>query len=253
MSTGQPSPPLQKPPGYRDPNLPIPRHGPPKPTTLPPSFQQHKSHRRAHCCRTFCCTILILILILTLILFTAGAFFYLFFQPRMPEFRLESADVEKFDVRRSPGGPTLDSRITARVRVKNPNQKLKMSYEKIRVLVNAAKGGAVLGVGSARGFTQERNNVTSLKVDVNAENGILGNADADELEKGFKSKNLSVNVEISGKVGIKGDKWSAGSVGLKVVCEGVRLISRVERQSPKCRIKVLCRLINSTSYSNVCI
>ncbi|CAA0830651.1 Late embryogenesis abundant (LEA) hydroxyproline-rich glycoprotein family [Striga hermonthica] len=138
----------------------------------------------------------------------------------------------------SPGGPTLDSRITARVRVKNPNQKLKMSYEKIRVLINEAKGGAVLGVGSARGFTQERNNVTSLKIDVKTEKGILGNANADELEKGFESKNLSVNVEISGKVGVKGDKWSAGSIGVKVVCEGVRL-SRVERESPKCRIKVL--------------
>ncbi|KAK6142724.1 hypothetical protein DH2020_023072 [Rehmannia glutinosa] len=246
MATGQlktPSPPpLQKPPGYRNPNIPIQQPRPPKPVTaLPPSFHHHHKKRRGNCCRTFCCCLCFFTGILILLLISAGGFLYLWFQPRVPVIRLKSINFTRFDVGISPDGPVLDTQITTRVEIENPNQKLGIVYDKTRVLLSAINGDVVLGDASLPGFSQEKNNATSLEIGMRVQHEVLDNGSAEELGKGFKNKNLLVNAEIRSGVCLKGGLWGViGTVKVKVVCEGMRL-SQVQGGGtvPKCRIKIL--------------
>ncbi|KAI3449243.1 hypothetical protein Pfo_005908, partial [Paulownia fortunei] len=240
MSTGQPTPPppLQKPPGYRDPSIPIQHPRPRKAVNLPPSFHQNK--RRSSCRRTFCCCVCIVTAILFLVFICAGGFFYLWFQPRLPEIHLKSINFTKFNVSTTPDGQVLDAQSTIGVEIKNPNQNLGMVYDRTQVFLNSVNGDAKLGEQTMPGFTQDKNNVTTLKFATKVQREILDNKSAEELKKGFRSKNLLVNAEMRTGIGLKQSRWTTGTVQVKVLCEGMRL-SQVQGGGamPKCRIKML--------------
>ncbi|XP_075500264.1 uncharacterized protein LOC142538853 [Primulina tabacum] len=240
MSIGQtPPPPLQKPPGYRDPTTPV-KPPPPRKAALPPSLHLQKNPNR--CCRNFCCGISIVTAISLLFLFSALGFFFLWFEPRLPEIHLKSIDFKKFNVTTTPDGLTLDAQSIVSVEVKNPNSNLRMEYDRTRIYVNAVNGDTNLGQVTVPGFTQDKNNVTTLKFTTRAEKEILESKIAEELSNGFKNKKLVMNVEIESGVGIKSSGWAIGTVEVKVLCGGVSL-SQVQdgrgAAAPKCRIKIL--------------
>ncbi|KAK9279167.1 hypothetical protein L1049_012844 [Liquidambar formosana] len=136
---------LQKPPGYRDPNVPVqPAPRPPvRKPALPPSFQPKK--KRRSCCRIFCCSLCILTFILLLILAVSIGIFYIWFDPKLPVFHLQSFKVERFNVSVTSDGTFLDSRTVVRVEVKNPNSKLTVYYGGTRVKVTVGEDDTELG------------------------------------------------------------------------------------------------------------
>ncbi|KAL0373769.1 UNVERIFIED_CONTAM: hypothetical protein Sradi_3292600 [Sesamum radiatum] len=209
MSSGQLKPPLQKPPGYREDNTPVRRPRPRKPVNLPPSF--YKIKRRSACCRTCCCCFCILTIILILAVAAAGGLFYLLFQPRLPEIHLTSINFTKFKVTTASDGPVLDSECSIGVEIKNPNQELKIVYDRTQISLSAADGNADLGKQTVPGFTQNKNNVTNLKFTMKAENELLDSKSADELKNGFKSKSLLVDAELTTGIGLKGSGWTTGT------------------------------------------
>lgn len=242
MSTGksQPPLPLRKPPGYRDPATKT-QHPvqPRKPVKLPPTFQ--KTKRRRSCCRIFCCCLCLSIFILILIFAVAGFVFYFWFQPRLPEIHLKSITFTEFNITKNPG-PTLDAQSTVDVVIKNPNNNFGLVYGRTRILLSAVNGDVNLGEQTVGGFNQDSNNVTTLRVAMKAQNEILDGKSAEELERGFKNKNLMMNAEIRSGIGLKHNRWSMNPVQVSVVCVGMSL-DQLQRggSTPKCRVKVLDR------------
>ncbi|KZV26780.1 hypothetical protein F511_28697 [Dorcoceras hygrometricum] len=240
MSHGQtPTPPLQKPPGYRDPTTPV-KPLPPRKATLPPSFQLQ--NKRNTCCRNFCCAISIVAAVSLLFVLSALGFSVLWFEPRLPEIHLKSIDFKRFNVTTTPDGLTLDAQSVVSVEVKNPNSNLRIQYDRTSIYVNAAAGGTNLGQVTVPGFMQDNNNVTTLRLTTSAEKEILGSKTAQELSNGFKSTNMVMNVEIESGIGIKSSGWATGTVEVKVLCGGVSL-SQVQEgvgaAPATCRIKIL--------------
>lgn len=242
MSTGKPPPlPLRKPPGYRDPSIPIQHPPPRKAVKLPPSFHQNKRRRRScTCCRIFCCCLCVLTAILILVFVSAGGLFYLWFQPRLPEIHLKSINFTKFNVSTTPDGPVLDAQSTIRVEIKNPNQNLGIVYDRTHVFLNAVNGDANLGEQTVPGFSQNKNNVTTLRFATKVQKEILDGKSAEELKKGFKNKNLLLNAEIRSGIGLKQSRWATNPVQVKILCGGMRLNQiKGGGSMPKCRIKML--------------
>ncbi|KAL3829725.1 hypothetical protein ACJIZ3_018527 [Penstemon smallii] len=217
MSTGQTLP-LQKPPGYRDPIIhPSP---PPKSAAvnLPPSFHPEKK-TRCRKCRSFCCCLCITLATLLVLILLGGGLFYLIFQPRLPVINIKSLKFTKSNITVTPQGPTLDA---------------ESSIERTQVSLNAVNGGPNLGESSVPGFVQEKGGVRILKFVSKADNVVVDEKTAGELG----SKNLGViNVGVRSGVGLQGNGWSSGTVGVKVYCEGVTQASSVA--PPKCRIQIL--------------
>ncbi|KAG8363279.1 hypothetical protein BUALT_Bualt19G0005600 [Buddleja alternifolia] len=237
----QPPPPpsLQKPPGYKEPDVPIQLPPPPqrKAAATSSPFLRHKT-RRGICCRTFCCCFCIVTSIILLLLISATAFFYLRFHPRLPEVHLKSITFTKFNVTAAREGHVLDSQSTIVVEIKNPNKILRIEYDRTHILLNSANGGPNLGQQTVPGFTQGKNNVTTLKFAMKAQKQVIDNKSAQILLKnGFKY--LVVDAEVRSGIGMKGNGWVTGKVPVKVVCGGVRL-DRVQGggAGPKCSIKI---------------
>lgn len=230
-----PRPQLQKPPGYRNP-APIHRP-PPKAVNLPPSFHQNKRPSRP-----LCCCICIFPLILLLLSASAAGFIYLWFRPHLPNVHLKSIDFAKFNISATSDGPALSAQSNVVVEIKNPNQKLGIEYNWISVSLSAANGiNADLGEQTVPGFSQGRDNVTTLKFGMKVQNEIVDDQSAEGLKKGFKSRNLLVNVEIRSRIGVKASGWTTtGFVPVTVMCAGIRL-NRVEGggDMPKCRVELL--------------
>lgn len=238
MSTGKPPLPLQRPPGYRDPDKPPRRPPAHRAIRLPPSLQPAK-RRRGSCCRICCCCFCVILIILILVLISAVLTFYLWFEPRLPEFHFESIKFTKFNVSTTADGPVLDTESTVVVEVKNPNQDLGIVYGKTDVLLSGVNGDACLGEQTVAGFTQGKGNVRTLKLKMKVERMILDSRSAEQLKKGFKSKSLLLNAEIRSAIGIKHGRWATAPVAVEVFCDGMRL-SQLQTGGSirKCRIKL---------------
>ncbi|KAF8026954.1 hypothetical protein BT93_E0013 [Corymbia citriodora subsp. variegata] len=231
---------LQKPPGYRDPSAPVhpaPRQPFRKPV-MPPSMYPKK--KRRSCCRACCCCFCILIFLILIILVLAGAVFYLWFNPKVPVFHLQSLNFPRFVVTVKPDGTYLDARTALRVEVKNPNQKLGLYYGGTNVDISLGKdGGIALGSVSLPGFSQGKRNVTSLKVVTEVRNELVEDGAGSGLKSGYRSKSLAVNVKVQTSVGANVQGWKTGTVGVNVECGEVTLKDVEGGGMPKCKINLL--------------
>ncbi|XP_057980601.1 NDR1/HIN1-like protein 6 [Malania oleifera] len=241
----QPSKPvLQKPPGYRDPTLsghaaPRPRPLPPRKPVLPPSFRP-KPKRRS-CRRICCCSLCILILVVLLFLAAAGGLFYLFFEPKLPVFHLRSFKIRRFKVTVEPDGTYLDAQTVVRIEAKNPNRKLTLYYGRSELQLSEERDGTELGSASQSGFTQEKGNVTVLKLTAGVKT-VVEDGLGRKLKAGYRSKALVVAAEIRTRVGLGVGRWRIGTLGLSVVCGGGGDMSLKKLKGgvmPKCTIRIL--------------
>jgi len=238
MSQGQGQTPLRKPPGYRDPSIPIqkprPQPLPRKAVNLPPSFYQKKRRSwRRTCC---CCTCIVLFLLVILII-VSGALFYIWFDPKLPVVHLKTFKFTKFHVRHTDAGPALDAQSNLNVEIKNPNKNFELEYDKTRAVLNA-KNGANLGEQTLPGFTQKKNKVKTLKFTIKASEELLAKKDADKLINGFKNKNLVMSIEVRTGMRLKGNGWKTGTIQVNVICAGITLNQIQNGAMPKCRIKL---------------
>ncbi|GAB4861640.1 hypothetical protein Ancab_036891 [Ancistrocladus abbreviatus] len=231
---------LKKPPGYKDPHTPSTGQNTPKRSRkpLPPSFYHTQKNRRS-CCRLCCCCICFLILFLIILLAIAGGLFYLWFTPKLPVFRMRPLELERFNITTKKDGPAfLDSDITIRVEVRNPNEKLTIYYGDTKISL-VADGETDLGSATVGGFTQGKKNVTVLKFRTQTEKKQIDGSTADNLSSGVKSQSVKIDAEGKTKVGIGVGSLKIGMLGVNVKCGDKSLKQLNDGDSPKCTINTL--------------
>ncbi|KAM0944479.1 hypothetical protein DsansV1_C11g0109271 [Dioscorea sansibarensis] len=251
---------LQKPPGYREASAPpasaAPRPpGPPrKPPQLPRTLRYpgkppaRRRRARACCCRLCCWLSLILIAIAFLIAVT-GALAYLWFQPRLPLFRIQSLRVSRFNVSGSDGGPFfLDASMAMTIQAANPNGKMGLTYSDLEADVSIAAddddGDVDMGTAVALGFVQGKKNSTAVKFAVVAKRLGVDEAVGKRMSATYASKELKFRVEVKTKVGVSVGGKSTGRVPIRVECGAVSLKqaargSATDSMLPHCHINLL--------------
>ncbi|KAG7025304.1 NDR1/HIN1-like protein 2, partial [Cucurbita argyrosperma subsp. argyrosperma] len=236
-------PPLQRPPGYKDPSASgssasIPVSKPPaarnKPR-LPTSYKPKK--RKSSCCRLCCCVFCFLILFLIVVVSLAGALFYLIFDPKLPLFHLLAFRISSFKVAPTPDGSYLDAQVSIRVEFKNPNDKLAIKYGKIEYDVMVGQA-AEFGQRELQGFTQGRRSTTTVKADSGVKGKMLGVEDSTRLVSKYQSKAMEVKVEARTAVGVVAQGWAVGPIPVKLDCES-KLKNIEAGDMPTCNINLL--------------
>nr|DAD19130.1 TPA_asm: hypothetical protein HUJ06_020593 [Nelumbo nucifera] len=229
---------LQKPPGYRDPNAPLPSvKKPPQIRKLPPSF--YPKRRRRGCCRLCCCFLCIFIFTLAFLLVLAGALFYVWFEPKLPTFYLQSFKIPRLDISVKPDGTYLDCQTDVRFEVTNPNHKITFNYGRSQVRMTVGEDDVALGSAFIPGFRQEQKNTTVLKFGTQANHMLIDDNIGTKLKGGFRSKQLMVFVEVRTRVGLGLGGWKMGMLGIKVLCGDVSLKKLDGGAMPRCKVNLL--------------
>ncbi|XVF80179.1 hypothetical protein PTKIN_Ptkin15bG0050300 [Pterospermum kingtungense] len=244
MSEPPLKPVLQKPPGYKDPSSPSsvskPAYRPqPRKPPLPPSFQPKK--RKSSCCRFCCCCFCIFFLVLLLLLIICGTIFYLWFDPKLPGFHVQSFKISSFDVHEKSDGTYLDAATVTRLEVKNPNAKITYYYghTDVDISVGESKDETDLGTTTVPEFTLGRQKSTSLKVETKASNKLVIDGVGSRLLSRYQSKTLPVNVEAKTKVGWGLAGLKIGMLGVNMKCDGISMKQLERGDMPKCVINML--------------
>ncbi|KAJ7962519.1 putative Late embryogenesis abundant hydroxyproline-rich glycoprotein family [Quillaja saponaria] len=229
---------LQKPPGYRDlsnPGQPVPLPPGRKPA-IPPSFRPKKKSRSCWgaCCFFFC----ILVLFLIVFFLVAGGLFYFWFDPKLPEFHLQSFKLPQLNVTVKPDGTYLNVEAVARVEVKNPNSKLEWYYDGTRFEISIGND-TVLGSKNLPKFSVGKKNTTSLKVVTSVKNQLVPDGIGTKLKSQISSKDLMVFVNVKTKAGLVAKGWNAGTMEVNVLCGNVKLKNLENGEMPKCTINLL--------------
>ncbi|CAK7348770.1 unnamed protein product [Dovyalis caffra] len=217
---------LQRPPGYRDPNLPVksaPRPPPTKaPLPLPPSFQPRKRRSR-HWCRLCICCLILLIIISILLLVISGGLFYIWFNPKLPVLHLQSFKFSTFNVIKKSDGTYLTANMVARIEVSNPNEKIIYQFGESEVEITAGDDEVNLGSTSLPKFTLETKNTTSLKIETKVNNELIEDEIGSKILDQFTSKKLKVKMDVKTGVGIAFEGMKTGLLAVEVLCGGVTL------------------------------
>ncbi|XVE77237.1 hypothetical protein DITRI_Ditri13aG0045900 [Diplodiscus trichospermus] len=233
---------LEKPPGYKNTNSPVVQPGfrprPRKPFP-PPSFRPEK--RKNRCCRVCCCCFCFFLLFLFLLIIICGAVFYLWFDPKLPGFHIQSFRISRFKVTKKLDGTYIDTATTTRLEVKNPNGKMTHYYGEMEVDVSIGEGGDETGLGTTTvaEFTLGEQNTTSLKVETKASNKLVVDEVGSRLLSRYRRRTLPVNMEARTKVGLGVAGLKIGVVGVTVKCDGITMKQLDGGDMPKCIIIVL--------------
>jgi len=246
MADYQMNPVLQKPPGYRDPNMSSPPPPPPpiqqqpmrKAVPMPTSYRPKK--KRRSCCRFCCCCICITLVLFIFLLLVGTAVFYLWFDPKLPNFSLASFRLDGFKLADDPDGASLSATAVARVEMKNPNSKLVFYYGNTAVDLSVGSGNDETGMGetTVNGFRQGPKNSTSVKVETTVKNQLVERGLAKRLAAKFQSKDLVINVVAKTKVGLGVGGIKIGMLAVNLRCGGVSL-NKLDTDSPKCILNTL--------------
>ncbi|KAK1281527.1 hypothetical protein QJS10_CPB22g00079 [Acorus calamus] len=251
-----PNPVLQKPPGYRDPNAPPP---PPKPkqVVLPAAFRHQpprKRHPKRCTCRFCCCLLLLGLLFVLFVVSVVGALSFLWFQPRVPSFHLQSIVPVRLNVSSRADGTFVSARTVVRVLAYNPNSKIGFYYSQCRASVSAGEGGdnddevVNLGSGTAEGFEQGRKNTTVVKLTAEVREEMVDDDAGERLrERLNKNKNKNKNgedevrymVEMRTRLGLVVNGRRSGTVPVRVRCGWVSFREMERGESPRCNINIL--------------
>ncbi|THU55715.1 hypothetical protein C4D60_Mb11t09490 [Musa balbisiana] len=243
---------LQKPPGYRDPSAAAPAapRPPPRRQPLPPAFRQpgkplprrrYRRSRRCSCCR-ICCWASAVALVAAAILAVVAGLAYLWFQPRLPSFRLESLNATQLRVAVRPDGTFLDAVTKVGILVSNPNGRIVVEYGdgKARMSVADDDGDVAVGEAAIAGFEQARRNRTVVRFAAAAKGVAVDEVAGARIRAGFRSKEVRFVVEVRTKVGIRVGGMSTGKVPIRVGCGPVSLKEGVSGGTPpKCRFYLL--------------
>ncbi|KAJ0962961.1 hypothetical protein J5N97_028083 [Dioscorea zingiberensis] len=228
---------LQKPPGYRDAMATNggaatrPPMVPRKPPQLPPTLRHpgkppaRRRPRRSCCCRT-CFWVTLILLALVVVLAVACFLAYLWFQPRLPSYRIESIRVSRFNVSsRSDGSSYLDAAAAVAVQAANHNGKMELSYADLEAWVSVADddGDVTIGSSGASGFVQGKRNSTVVRFSANVKGMMVDEAVGRRMAVRFKSKELRFGLELRTRVAARVSGKRTRRVPIRVVCGAVSL------------------------------
>lgn len=239
-------PELQKPPGYRDPTAspsaaPKP---PPRRRPLPPSFRQPgkplpRRHRsRRSCCFRFCCWASLAALLAAALIAVAAGLTYLWFQPRLPSFRLQSLNATRLRVADQSDGTFLDATTSVGILFVNPNRKIVIEYcdGEARVTVADEDGDIDIGVAAVAGFEQGRRNRTVVRFAAAAKAVAVDDVAGGRIREGYKSNEVRLGVSLRTRMGLTVGGIRTGKVPIRVGCGPVSL-----KQGLNGAVPPLCR------------
>lgn len=232
---------LPRPPGYRDPSHPVksaPRPLPTKKTLVPPSLQPRKRRSRHYCRLCLCCSILLFIIVI-LLLVISGGLFYIWFDPKLPVFHLQSFKFPTFRVTRKSDGTYLTAKMVARIEVRNPNEKIMYHFGESEVGTTMGDEEVNLGSTSLPKFKQEKGNATSLKTVTSVKSELVEDRIGSAILNQFKNKKLKVKMNVRTRVGISVAGMKTGMLGVEVLCGGVTLKETESGEMPRCVMKIL--------------
>ncbi|XP_065864140.1 NDR1/HIN1-like protein 6 [Euphorbia lathyris] len=223
---------LQKPPGYVSDSSGKPIGRPPNRNAF---FQPRK--RQSNCCRMCCCIFFIICLILLFIFVILAGVMYLWLEPKMPVFHLQSFKISKFSVTQKYDGTYIDAATMARMEVKNPNSKLTYRYGLSQVgITTGTDQETELGSTSLRGFRQKPMNTTSVKIETSVKNQVIEDGLGAKLGSDFKNKNMVVNIRVKTSVGVAFIGVEIGMLAVDVYCDNIKLNQIEDGLMPKCTI-----------------
>lgn len=238
---------LHKPPGYRDPEAQPPTvpRAPPRRRPLPPSFRQPgKSLPRRHgsrrsCCCRLCCWTSVVVLASAALVAVAAGLAYLWFQPRLPSFRLKSLNATRLRVASRSDGTFLDASTSVGILVSNPNRRIVLEYGdgEARVRVADDDGDVDVGVAEVAGFEQGRRNRTVVRFQTSAKAVAVDEVAGGRIQAGFRSKEIKLGVNLRIRVGFRVGGTSTGKLPIRVRCSPVSLRQGVSHGTlPLCRL-----------------
>ncbi|KAK9143926.1 hypothetical protein Syun_013326 [Stephania yunnanensis] len=212
---------------------------------VPPSFHPKRKRRLNFCsCRRCCCLLCVSLLLVLIMLAVASAVFYIWFDPKLPKFHLQSLKTPKFNVAVKPDGTFLDARTVARVEATNPNHKLRFEYGETELRASVEDddddGDDVeLGSGHVPGFVQGKRNTTVLKFETEVSGAQIEDGIGRKLKVWHRTNELVVSVEVRTRFGIGVGKFRLGMVPVRVRCGGVSLKKLDAGATPQCTINIL--------------
>lgn len=255
---------LQKPPGYRDPaaRAAAPPRPPVRMQPLPPSFRginpkrgRRRSRRPWFC--WFCCWLFILLVVLFFAIAIAGGLSYLWFQPKLLSFRLESIKIPSFNVTAKRDGSFLNTTTCVQIRIANPNRKISISFSPMEASVTAPRDGdsgdASLGSQTVPAFVLVKKNSTQIPIEARVEGAAVDEVQGKWLSSQFHSKNLRVMVELRTRLGILHGGKRSGAVPVEILCGGAGGLTLKQLEggaSAKCTINLFVWSVPPSSSSS---
>ena len=221
---------LQKPPGYRDPSAPPRVNLPVRPSFRDAHYRRSKKRSRRSCFGKCCCWIFLLLLILAFIVAIAGGLSYLYFQPKLPSFRIESFQVPKFNITSKNEASFLDSKTVLRIKIGNPNRRIKISLAPIEASVTTT-GNVDLGSGTYPSLYLESKNSSVIRIEAEVKGSEIDEFLAKKLRSKFQSRNMDLMVNLKTNLRVP-------RVPVTVVCGSFTLKQIDGGASPICEIRV---------------
>ncbi|KAG6749590.1 hypothetical protein POTOM_046648 [Populus tomentosa] len=168
-----------------------------------------------------------------------GGLFYIWFDPKLPVFHLQSIKFPTFSVTKKSDGTYLKAKMVARIEVRNPNEKIIYHFGESKVETTTGDEEVNLGSTSLPKFTQEKGNATSLKTVTKVNNELIEDRIGSKILHQFKSKKLKVKMNVKTRVGIGAAGMKTGLLGAEVFCGGVTLKETESGEMPRCVMKIL--------------
>ncbi|OVA01903.1 Late embryogenesis abundant protein [Macleaya cordata] len=172
-----------------------------------------------------------------MLLAVAGSLFYVWFQPKLPSFHIQSVKTPIFNVTVTPDGTFLDAQTDVKFEATNPNTKIDFYFGQTQVRMTV-EDDVDIGSATIPEFTQGRKNTTILKFETNVKKLLIDDESGRRLKDRIRSKMMVVNVEVRTRVGVGLEKWKLGKMAVVVMCEDVRVKQVEGGDTPKCAINL---------------
>ncbi|MBA0576732.1 hypothetical protein Golob_025058 [Gossypium lobatum] len=215
--------------------------------TRPLYRPQPKPHRyRRSCCCSCCIWTTVTILILLLLAGVSAAILTLIYSPHRPTFTVSSLKVSTLKITSS---SKLITNITLNVNAKNPNKELIYIYDPIAISLTT-KNDVVMANGSFGPFVHGTKNNTLLKATISGGSQELDDSSAGELRVALKNKKgLPLKMKLDTKVKAKIGGLKTPKVGIRVICEGIKVTvpngkspSKASISNAKCKVDLRVKI-----------
>ncbi|KAJ0089232.1 hypothetical protein Patl1_32698 [Pistacia atlantica] len=193
---------------------------PPQPprSHVDPTSYYHQPDRRAG--STLLRRIIVMVLAFLTVMALASFITWLVFRPQLPQFRVDSGSVSQLNTTEPTSSLSATWQFT--LTVKNPNEKLAISYNSLQASV--AYAGLEVATTQLAPFSQEKGNETHLDFRLGAVDEYVGERVVSRIEEDRKARGLvDFSVGVYGWVRFKTGWWEMRWRLMKVSCEGVNI------------------------------
>ncbi|XP_044507679.1 NDR1/HIN1-like protein 10 [Mangifera indica] len=198
---------------------------PPPPPPLQQTSHRHVDlssyyHRDRQAGSTLLRRLIVIIIAFLTVMALVSLITWLVFRPQLPEFRVDSGSVSRFNTTESTSSVSATWQFI--LQVKNPNEKLVISCNSLRAVV--AYAGSELATTQLAPFSQEKGNETQLQFQLRAVDEYVGQRVVSGIQNDRKTRGrVDFDVWVLGLVQFKTGWWEMRWRSMKVSCEGVNI------------------------------